>query len=195
MLCPVSSKTSMWLGLKNGSIAWRLLDRLLCETSLLCVATVLFYIRWEFNKNLQWRGKKRKKVKKKMLHTTYNLYCPNEFFLLILGRNMSRTWRRGLLLTSRNPVGFPDWVEALLTHSVCSAESLMMNCWAQKWEEPYLLGAKQLSSHWLRGVSIFPHSQTMWEWTEAECSEHWEDRQRGQEENSQHIHWKTASLK
>ncbi len=52
-----------------------------------------------------------------MLCTTYNLYCPNTFFILILGWNMSRTWRRGLLLTSRNPVGFPDWVDALLTHS------------------------------------------------------------------------------
>ncbi len=63
-------------------------------------------------------NKLRKKMwRKKMLCTTYNLYCPNTFFILILGWNMSRTWRRGLLLTSRNPVGFPDWVDALLTHS------------------------------------------------------------------------------
>ncbi len=86
----------------------------------------------------------------------------------------------------------PCW----LTLSVCSAESLMMNCWSQKWEEPYLLGAKQLSSHWLRRVSIFPHSQThnvrVSRDRVTECSEHCEDRQRGQEENIQHIHRKTA---
>lgn len=118
-------------------------------------------------------------------------YCPNGFYfcLLILGWNMSWTWRRGLLLTSRNPVRFPDWVEALLTHFVCSTESLMMNCWALRWEGHYLLGAKQLSSHWLRGGSIFPHSLTMWEWAaDWVFREDWE----ASKKTLWHIHWKIS---
>lgn len=70
--------------------------------------------------------KKKKKMWKKQCCTQFTIFIVLMIFFFWLWGEIwagCRTWRWGLLLTSRNPVEFPDCEEALLTHCLFCWES------------------------------------------------------------------------